>query len=70
MWFLALVLLSSAAFAQNNDQRKLHSYDFIVQQRNQAMDGMAVCVGEYGAQLEAVRKELEQAKKACEKPKE
>lgn len=66
------VCFTTAAFAQtpNAQDQHLKSYDMLVQQRNQAMDGVAYCVGEMQSQVEALKRQLEEAKKACEKPKE
>lgn len=66
--------LSSAVWAQapnldQQQQQRLRAWDVIVAQRNQAMDGVGICIGELQAQVEALKKQLEEAKKAaCEKP--
>ncbi len=76
MWMLAValsLLVSGVAYAQQDTeavQRRLRAFDSVTMQRNQAMDSVAVCIGEFSAQVETLKKQLEDAKKACEKPKE
>ena len=67
---ISMALLALLVLAQTPDQQRLKSYDMLVQQRNQAMDGVAYCVGEMQSQVAELKSQLEEAKKACEKPKE
>lgn len=67
MPILFLLLFVSSAAAQTDDlaARRARSWDVITQQRNQAMDALAQCIGEYTHQLEQVRKDLQ----VCQKDK-
>lgn len=61
----AVYVFPISAQPQLDEGRKARAFEMLTQQRNQAMDGLAICVGEYQHQLEQLHKELEQAKQAC-----
>jgi hypothetical protein len=73
LWIALLFsMIASSALAQEGipDQRKSRAFDTVTMQRNQAMDAVAICVGEFNAQVEQLKRELAEAKRTCEKPKE
>jgi hypothetical protein len=65
-----LLLMATAAAAQPAQQQsvdslRLKAYEGLVVQRNQAMDALAYMTGEMKAQLDALTRQLEEARKQC-----
>jgi hypothetical protein len=64
---LCLALISTSAFAQAPDatQRQRAALPFVIEQRNNALDGVALCQGDLTTvqeQFMALRKELDATK--------
>lgn len=60
----------AVAQQQEDASRRLRAIEGIVIQRNNAMDSAAICYGdtqELNKQIEALKRELEEAKKTCDR---